>query len=91
MTDISGNTINESDYAGASSTDFANRSTEELASKNVAAAIADMRLASNAVDEASGSSDYQTRLVALALIARYFLRELELLPVAQITAQKKEA
>ena len=37
----------------------------------------DMRAASAAVDDANGTSDYNTRLVALALIARHFLRELE--------------
>lgn len=37
--------------------------------------IADMQRISDAVDEAAGTSDYQTRLVALALVARHFLRE----------------
>ncbi len=38
--------------------------------------IADMQAASEAVDEANGTSDYNMRLVALALIARHYLREL---------------
>jgi hypothetical protein len=41
----------------------------------VRAILADMRTASDDVDEAQGTSDYQVRLVALALIARHFLRE----------------
>lgn len=39
--------------------------------------IDDMRLASDAADAANGTSDYQASLIALALIARHFLRELE--------------
>lgn len=38
-------------------------------------ALADMRYASGLVDDAAGTSEYQARLVALALIARHFLRE----------------
>lgn len=44
------------------------------------ACIAEMRHASELVDDAYGTSDYQTRLVALALIARHFLRQLDSLP-----------
>ena len=36
--------------------------------------IADMQRASDLVDEANGTSDYNARLVELALIAREFLR-----------------
>ena len=36
--------------------------------------IAEMRLANDQVDDANGTSDYNTALVALALIAREFLR-----------------
>ena len=36
--------------------------------------LAAMRKASDLIDEANGTSDYQTRLVALALIAREYLR-----------------
>lgn len=41
--------------------------------------IADMQMASDAADEANGTSEYQARLVALALIARHYLRELDTL------------
>jgi hypothetical protein len=41
------------------------------------AILADMRAASDAVDEANGTSDYNARLVALALIARYYLRTID--------------
>jgi hypothetical protein len=37
----------------------------------------DMRGASAAVDDSAGTSDYTARLVALALISRHFLREME--------------
>lgn len=37
----------------------------------------EMKMASEAVDEAYGTSDYQVRLIALGLIARQYLRELE--------------
>jgi hypothetical protein len=37
--------------------------------------IRDMQEASRQVDDANGTSDYNMRLVALALIARHFLRE----------------
>ncbi len=43
--------------------------------KALIATLADMREASAAVDDANGTSDYNVRLVALALIARHFLRE----------------
>ncbi len=36
---------------------------------------ADLQLASDAVDEANGTSEYTVRLVAVALIARHLLRE----------------
>jgi hypothetical protein len=39
------------------------------------AIVADMQAASDAADEANGTSDYMARMVALALIARHFLRE----------------
>ena len=42
--------------------------------------VADMRRASAAVDEAKGGIEYNARLVALALMARQFLRELPLPP-----------
>ena len=38
--------------------------------------LADMRRASDVADEASGTSGYLGALVALALIARHYLREL---------------
>jgi hypothetical protein len=41
--------------------------------------VVDMQAVSDAVDDANGTSDYQVRLVALALIARHYLRELALL------------
>ena len=41
----------------------------------VAAILADMQAASDAVDDAAGTAEYQHRLIALALIARHFLRE----------------
>ena len=36
--------------------------------------VDEMRLASDLCDESNGTSDYTTRLVALALVAREFLR-----------------
>ena len=37
--------------------------------------LLDMQQISDAVDDAAGTSDYQTRLVSLGLVARHFLRE----------------
>lgn len=38
--------------------------------------IADMQHLSDKADDANGASEYQTALMALALVARHFLREL---------------
>jgi hypothetical protein len=43
--------------------------------------LADMQIASDLIDEANGKSEYQARLVALALIARHFLRARAAAPV----------
>ena len=37
--------------------------------------LGDLQAASDHVDDAAGTSDYQARLLALALIARHLLRE----------------
>lgn len=42
----------------------------------LAGIIEEMQLASDLIDSAAGTGEYQTRLVALALIARHYLREL---------------
>lgn len=39
--------------------------------------LADMREASDAVDAANGTSDYNARLVALARVTRHYLRRLD--------------